>query len=65
MCVDGDVRLVDSPPGTNNSGRVEICINEGWSTQCDQGWDSTDATIACKQLGFSRYGKPLKYLGTS
>ena len=48
-CTNGDIRLVDGI--IENEGRVEICVNGVWGTICDQGWDKTDAHIACKQLG--------------
>ena len=54
-CADGDIRLVNNPTGRNYSGRVEVCRDEAWGTVCDDAWDSTDASVACRQLGFSRY----------
>ena len=39
-------------------GRIEICngTTQEWGTICDGSWDTLDASVACQQLGFSRYG---------
>ena len=49
-CTDDDIQIVDGP--SELEGRVEVCDGGVWGTICSDIWDSNDASVVCKQLGF-------------
>ena len=55
ICTESSLRLQGGTDSTE--GRLEICALEAWRTICDTNFGREDATVACKQLGFSRHSQ--------
>ena len=57
VCENGTLRLWSSfsatPPG---EGMLQICVSNIWRVVCDDYWDCDDATVACRQLGYTGNG---------
>ena len=53
-CNDGDIRLVGSTSPLE--GRVEMCYEGVWGTVCNSAWHTIDASVVCRQLGYSSSG---------
>lgn len=55
MCTNGEVRLAGG--NTLYEGRVEVCQNQEWGTVCSIGITPREASVVCRQLGYSARGK--------
>ena len=54
-CSNGAIRLADGL--TEYEGRVEICYENHWGGVCGNSWDSREATVVCRQLGYITAGE--------
>ena len=59
-CTNGEVRLVGG--ASNNTGTVQVCLNQRFGTICDDFFDNYAAQVVCSGLGFQRSGKILTEL---
>ena len=53
-CTNGGIRLQNGRYA--KEGKVEVCIGGYWGAVCSNYWDSREATVVCKQLGFINSG---------
>ena len=43
---------------------MEVCYYRQWGTICGHSWDTTDAGVACRQLGYSGFGMFHSYVSS-
>ena len=53
-CTHGEVRLTGTQTPSKAEGYLEYCYYGTWSSFCSL--DSTEAVVACRQLGYLEYG---------
>lgn len=54
-CESGNLRLRDSD--SMMEGRVEICFNNTYVSICGDRWDTLEARVVCRQLGYNSDSK--------
>ena len=54
ICDEGSVQLVGG--STPYDGKVLVCALGSWGTVCGYNWDSLDAAVVCRQLGYPSLG---------
>ena len=47
------VRIVSSYTHKVSQGLVEVFYNGSWGYVCGNGWTKVEASVTCKQLGYS------------
>ncbi|CAL1541079.1 unnamed protein product [Lymnaea stagnalis] len=53
LCTEGnEIEFRIAGTEQPHSGRVEVKINGAWGTVCDRFWDSKDAMVMCRHLGY-------------
>ncbi len=55
QCNNGSIRLVGGNT-VHTEGRVELCNGGSWTSICPAGWDSNEARVVCRQLGYTTIG---------
>ena len=53
-CTDFSTRITGT--SVPYIGRVEICIDQQWTTLCQSDWGINEAKVVCKELGYSNNG---------
>ena len=51
------MRLVQLAGDMENEGRVEYCSSGRWGLVCSDSWDTNDAKVICRQLGYNVEGE--------
>ena len=54
-CTNGNIRLRNGL--SSKEGNVEVCVDGYWGEVCSNYWDSREANVVCKQLGYLNSGR--------
>ena len=49
--------MVNAHGTISRQGNVELCIYGRWRIMCANSWDNRDASVVCRQIGYSPHGK--------
>ncbi|MCY4429318.1 MAG: scavenger receptor cysteine-rich domain-containing protein, partial [Rhodospirillales bacterium] len=60
---EGDLRLRGGPSDSHQEGRLEIYHDGEWGAVCDDFFAQNEATVACKQMGFTGAETHLRAFG--
>ena len=41
----------------SRKGNVELCVYGKWRMMCANSWDNRDASVVCREIGYSPFGK--------
>ena len=50
------MRLTNGYGASEMNGEVQVCVNGTWGSVCSRPWNTTAASVVCRELGFSSYG---------
>jgi len=55
--VNGEIRINGRESNDTIQGWVAVCEDSVWKTICDDDWTTEDATVACRDQGYSDLSK--------
>ena len=48
-----DLRIAPNSSNLTYGGKLEVCQSDGWMEVCDREWNTMNAEVVCRQLGFN------------
>lgn len=49
-CLSGELRLVDGE--SDDEGRVEVCLDNVWTSANNNNWNYLQTNVVCSELGY-------------